>query len=80
MKSNELLSQATVSVDVTQSSKSRAASVYHSVSRYVTGLATDVAVINGYNTSAHLVILLTVRPLCYMICEGTSLVLVLMLC
>ena len=54
-RSGELLRQATNCVDTTQSSLSDAVSEHSLATRYITALATDVAVIDGYNTSAHLV-------------------------
>jgi len=55
MQSAELLTQAADTIDVTHSWETRAATEYHSVSRYVHDLATDSATIDGYNTSAYLV-------------------------
>jgi len=54
-RTSELLRQAAVSVNITQTSLSLTTSHHRAVSRYTSSLATDVAVIDGYNASAHLV-------------------------
>jgi len=55
LTSAELLRQAFISVDVTQTSLSRAARDHRLVTRYITSLANDVAIVDEYNTSAHMV-------------------------
>ena len=55
LRSAELLRQAFISVDVTQTSLSRAARDHRLVTRYITSLANDVAIVDEYNTSAHMV-------------------------
>jgi len=63
MRGAELLRQTFISVDVTQTSLSRAESDHSRVERYLATLVADVAVVSRYNTSAHRVRLCIYRLL-----------------